>query len=105
MTYNRANMVQDRPRRGKSRTVSRRATRARRRGGHASPVEEAVVRLRHVRSAVLVAVAALRRQNCELDEDIAILLQRCVCDPLDDQLAKLEAARHLTGARLRCLQL
>jgi hypothetical protein len=49
--------------------------------------------LRHIQSAVIVAVAALRQQNCELDEDIARLLQRCVCDRLDDQLEKLEAAR------------
>jgi hypothetical protein len=52
-----------------------------------------VLHLRHVRSAAVVAVAALRRQNCELDADIAVLLQRCVCDPLDDQLEKLEAVR------------
>ena len=52
-----------------------------------------ILHLRHVQSAVIVAVAALRRQNCELDEDIARLLQRCVCDSLEDQLEKLEAAR------------
>ena len=86
-------MVQGRPKRGKRRAVGRRAARAHRRGGHARPVEETILRLRHIRSAVLVAVAALRRQNCELDEDIAILLQRCVCDPLNHQLEALEAAR------------
>ncbi|HEV2443746.1 MAG TPA: hypothetical protein VGT07_14565 [Steroidobacteraceae bacterium] len=47
-----------------------------------------------MQSAVIVAIAALRQQNCELDEDIARLLQRCVCDRLDDQLEKLEAERH-----------
>ncbi|HVS77308.1 MAG TPA: hypothetical protein VHE11_10255 [Steroidobacteraceae bacterium] len=66
-----------------------------------NPLEEAILRLRHVQSAAIVAVAALRRQNCELDEDIATLLQRCVCDSLDEQLQKLEAARHLPFARLR----
>jgi hypothetical protein len=55
-----------------------------------------ILHLRHVQSAVIVAVAALRRQNCELDEDIARLLQRCVCDSLEDQLRKLEAARPLS---------
>ncbi|MGH8170303.1 MAG: hypothetical protein ACRET5_05205 [Steroidobacteraceae bacterium] len=50
--------------------------------------------LEHIRSAVIVAIAALRRQNCELDEDIAALLQRCVCDRIGDQLEKLEAAGH-----------
>jgi hypothetical protein len=54
-----------------------------------------------VQSAVIVAVAALRQQNCELDEDIAILLQRCVCDRIEDQVQELEAARHLLAARLR----
>lgn len=55
-------------------------------------VDELVPRLRHMRSAVAVAVAALRRQNCELDEDIASLLQRCVSDRIDDELEKLEGA-------------
>jgi hypothetical protein len=59
----------------------------------ATPLDEVILHLRHVHSAVVVAVAALRRQNCELDEDIASLLQRCVCDRIDDQLEKLEAAR------------
>ena len=63
-------------------------------------VDEVTPRLRQVQSAVIVAVAALRRQNCELDADIASLLQRCVCDSLHDQLAKLEAARHPSAARM-----
>lgn len=41
---------------------------------------------------MIVAIAALRRQNCELDEDVARLLQRCVCDRIDDQIEKLEKA-------------
>lgn len=56
------------------------------------PLDEVIVHLRHVHSAVIVAVAALRQQNCELDEDIASLLQRCVSDRIDDQLEKLQAA-------------
>ena len=57
------------------------------------PLPEVILHLRRVHSAVLVAVAALRRQNCELDADIANLLQCCVCDRLDEQLEKLEAFR------------
>jgi len=49
-----------------------------------------MLHLRHIQSAVIVAIAALRRQNCELDEDIAGLLQRCVCDRIADQLEMLE---------------
>jgi hypothetical protein len=64
-------------------------------------LDEVILHLRHVHSAVIVAIAALRRQNCELDEDIASLLQRCVSDRLDDQLEKLEAARRLPVTRLR----
>ncbi len=59
-----------------------------------TPLDEVIVHLQHVQSAATVAVAALRRQNCELDEDIARLLQRCVCDSLHDQLEKLQASRH-----------
>lgn len=58
----------------------------------AAPPEDVTLHLRHIRSAVIVAIAALRRQNCELDEDIARLLQRCVCDRIDDQIEKLERA-------------
>lgn len=80
------------------------APRARKRRAARGPLlDEVIPRLRHVQSAVIVAVAALRRQNCELDEDIARLLQRCVCDSLDDQVQKLEAARRLFAGRLRGL--
>lgn len=63
------------------------------RTGLRQPFHEAILHLRHIQSAVVVAIAALRRQNCELDEDIASLLQRCVCDRLGEQLEKLESAR------------
>ena len=66
-----------------------------------TPLDEVILHLRHLQSAVIVAIAALRRQNCELDEDIARLLQRCVCDLLDDQLKKLEAAHRPRVARVR----
>ena len=52
---------------------------------------EVVLHLRQVRSAVVVAVAALKQQNCELDEDIATVLQRSVADRIQDQIERLEA--------------
>jgi hypothetical protein len=51
---------------------------------------EVVLQLRQVQSAVVVAVAALKRQNCELDEDIATVLQRSVADRIHDQIERLE---------------
>jgi hypothetical protein len=39
----------------------------------------------------VVAVAALRQQNCELDEDVATVLQRSVADRIQDQIERLEA--------------
>jgi hypothetical protein len=71
----------------------------RRRAG--APPEDVTLHLRHIRSAVIVAIAALRRQNCELDEDIARLLQRCVCDRIDDQIEKLEAKRAVPRVAVR----
>ena len=68
-----------------------------------APLEGVALHLRHIRSAIIVAIAALRRQNCELDEDIARLLQRCVCDRIDEQIEKLEATlpRVVRGRALR----
>ena len=62
-------------------------------------LDQLVPRLRHMRSTVAVAVAALRRQNCELDEDIASLLQRCVSDRIDDELEKLEGTLRVAVRR------
>jgi DNA anti-recombination protein RmuC len=53
--------------------------------------------LRQVQSAVAVAVAALRQQNCELDEDIATVLQRSVADRLHEQIERLEAITRMAG--------
>jgi hypothetical protein len=47
--------------------------------------------LQQIQSAVVVAVAALRHQNCELDTDISTVLQRCVADRIQDQIERLEA--------------
>ncbi len=52
---------------------------------------QVISQLRQVQSAVVVAVAALRQQNCELDEDIATVLQRSVADRLHEQIERLEA--------------
>jgi len=49
-----------------------------------------VAQLRNVQSAAVVAVAALKQQNCELDADIATVLQRSVVDRIHDQLERLE---------------
>ena len=49
-----------------------------------------VTQLRNVQSAAVVAVAALKQQNCELDADIATVLQRSVVDRIHDQLERLE---------------
>jgi hypothetical protein len=58
------------------------------------PIGEVILHLRQVQSAVVVAVAALRRQNCELDEDIAVILQRSVADRIHDQIEHLETLMH-----------
>ena len=97
-------MVRGRPKRRRGGATSEAPSATRRRNRpifRGTPLEEIVLHLRHVQSAVIVAIAALRRQNCELDEDIARLLQRCVSDRIDDQLEKLETARHSAVARLR----
>jgi hypothetical protein len=57
-------------------------------------LKDILLQLEHVQSAVVVAVAALRQQSCELDEDIAAVLQRNVAERLHDQIEKLEAAVH-----------
>lgn len=53
-------------------------------------LSELVLHLHQIQSAVLVSAAALRRQNCELDDDIANVLQRSVADRLQDQIERAE---------------
>jgi len=60
-----------------------------------SQLKDILLHLQQVQSAVVVAVAALRQQACELDEDIAAVLQRSVADRLQDQMDKLESALQL----------
>ena len=62
-------------------------------------LEEVVQHLRQVHSAVVVAVAALRQQNCELDEDIARVLQRSVADRIQDQIERLETLQRSVAGR------
>jgi hypothetical protein len=50
-----------------------------------------LLQLQQVQSAVMVAVAALRSQACDLDEDIARVLQRAVAERLNEQMDLLEA--------------
>jgi hypothetical protein len=53
-------------------------------------VGEVLRNLYLIQSAVVVAVAALRHQNCELDADISNVLQRSVADRIQDQIERLE---------------
>jgi hypothetical protein len=52
-------------------------------------VGEVLRHLHQIQSAVVVAVAALRHQNCELDVDISNVLQRSVADRIQDQIQQL----------------
>jgi len=54
-------------------------------------VGEVLRQLHQIQSAVVVAVAALRHQNCELDADISNVLQRSVADRIQDQIERLES--------------
>jgi len=58
---------------------------------------DVLLHLRQIQSAVVVSVAALRRQNCELDEDIATVLQRSVADRLHDQIDRLQGLMSALG--------
>jgi hypothetical protein len=56
-----------------------------------------LLHLHQIQSAVVVAVAALRQQNCELDADISNVLQRSVADRIQDQIERLEALSEPRG--------
>jgi hypothetical protein len=58
---------------------------------------DVLLQLRQVQSAVVVSVAALKRQNCELDEDIATVLQRSVADRLHEEIERLEGLMSVLG--------
>ena len=59
------------------------------RAGASSALEEALARLTEVRSMVVVAAAALREQNADLDADIARLLRRSVAHGIAEQIERL----------------
>jgi len=86
---------------GKSQTratqVQLTATQARL-GARQAQLKEILRHLELIQSAVVVTVAALRHQNCELDVDISNVLQRSVADRIQDQIERLEA---LSGPRAR----
>jgi len=63
-----------------------------------SEMKELLRQLQQIQSAVVVSVAALRQQNCELDADISNVLQRSVADRIQDQIDRLEK---LSEPRLR----
>jgi hypothetical protein len=58
-------------------------------------LSELVLHLYQIQSAVVVSAAALRRQNCELDDDIANVLQRSVADRIQDQIERAEGGLQL----------
>ena len=72
---------------------------ARSRAQVSGQVREVLLHLQQIHSAVIVAVAALRQQNCELDADVSNVLQRSVADRIQDQIERLET---LTETRGRC---
>ena len=66
------------------------------------PIQRAAVRLREMsdrlhamQSSVAVAVAALRSQNADIDEDVARLLVRTVSDPLQYQIDSIKSVLRL----------
>jgi hypothetical protein len=58
----------------------------------ARQLRDLLAQLQQVQSAVMVSVLALRSQACELDEDIARVLQRAVAERLHEQMDRLEAS-------------
>jgi chromosomal replication initiation ATPase DnaA len=52
-------------------------------------LEDMVLRLEVVRSASSICACALRHQNCEIDEDVANVLQRNVGDRVGDEIDRL----------------
>jgi hypothetical protein len=62
-------------------------------------LEEVILHLRQIQSTVIVAVAALRHQCAERDDDIADVLQRSVVDKLEDQIERTEAVLRALRSR------
>jgi hypothetical protein len=51
-------------------------------------LSELVLRLRQVQAVITVSVAALRHQSCDLDEDIADVLQHNAGDAIDREVER-----------------
>jgi hypothetical protein len=64
-------------------------------------LKEVSDRLRAIQSSVAVAVAALRGQNADIDEDVARLLMRAVSDPLQDQIDSIKSVLRLLAHSTR----
>jgi hypothetical protein len=54
-------------------------------------LREHIRRLRIILPVISVSVMALRRQNAELDHDIASVLSEHACQPLDDEIEHLSS--------------
>lgn len=67
----------------------------------ATRLREISDRLRAIQSSVAVAVAALRSQNADVDEDVARLLTRSVSDPLQDQIDSIKSVLRLLAHSAR----
>ena len=61
-------------------------------------LQQHLQRLRLILPVISVTVLALRRQNAELDEDIASVLHQHASDPLDVEIDKIEALLELLAA-------
>ncbi len=64
-------------------------------------LREIADRLRAMQSSVAVAVAALRGQSADIDEDVARLLTRTVGDPLQDQIDSIKSVVRLLAPPAR----
>ena len=64
-------------------------------------LKEVSDRLRVMQSSVAVAVAALRGQNADIDDDVARLLVRSVSDPLQDQIDSIKSVLRLLAHSTR----
>lgn len=63
-----------------------------------SQLREHLQRLRLILPAITGAVAALRRQNADIDADIAYDLTEQACEPLDYEIERIE---HLLASHVR----
>jgi hypothetical protein len=64
-------------------------------------MREHVQKLKIILPVISVSVMALRRQNAELDEDIAAVLHQHAIDPLDLEIEDLEKILEVLAARRR----